>query len=373
MSDSARRARVAAVSHELRAPLSGVASLASLLLDEGGLTERQTELLGVLRRSARDVVQLLDDRLSYEKLEADAVQLEIRAFDLARRLDDLVTLLGATYRSEQTALRVQYPEGTPRLFVTDPTRLGQVLTNLVTNALKFTPRGAVTIRVAFEPRAFPDGDLVIKVIDTGIGISPERVAALFDPFTQADAATERRYGGTGLGLAITRRAVDVLGGTIEVVSQPNSGTMFTVRVPTAVADQPTDPTRDLTIDPALGEGVRALLVDDDPLSLYVAEELLAACGCSVASAETGLGALERADHEAFDVVFLDARLPDLSGYDVARALRARFGEALRIVALTGETDAKSRARAEAAGMNAHVAKPVTLEKIEATLRGFGAR
>ncbi len=366
-------AHLAAVSHELRGPLSGVASLATLLLDEGGLNTRQTQLVRILERSAEDLVRLLDDRLTFEKLEAHAVELEPRAFDLARRIEDLVTLLGAAFGSPRTALRIDYPDSVPRLFVTDPTRLGQILTNLLTNALKFTPCGAVTIRVRYAPRLDDEGDLTIQVIDTGIGIPDDRRSTLFEPFTQAEAATSRRYGGTGLGLAITGRVVDALGGTIEVDSHAGGGSLFTVKLPVQLADSPTLQTRDIAIDSKLGAGTRALVVDDDSLSLYVAEELLLAFGCEVYTADDAKAAGELLDRQPIDLVFLDGQLPDACGYEVGRQLRARFGDALRIVALTGERDQEGRVRARDAGLDAHVAKPVTPETLESVLTKFSVR
>ncbi|MEQ9496812.1 MAG: ATP-binding protein [Deltaproteobacteria bacterium] len=366
-------AHLAAVSHELRGPLSGVASLATLLLDEGGLSARQTQLVRILERSAEDLVRLLDDRLTFERLEAQAVELEPRAFDLARKIDDLVTLLGAAFGSQRTALRVDYPDAVPRLFVTDPTRLGQVLTNLLTNALKFTPCGAVTIRVRYTPRLDDQGDLAIQVIDTGIGIPADRRNTLFEPFTQAEAATSRRYGGTGLGLAITGRVVDALGGTIDVDSRAGGGSLFTVRLPVQLADTPTLPTRDIAIDAQLGAGTRALVIDDDPLSLYVAEELLLAFGCEVFTADDVTRARALLDRQPVDLVFLDGHLPDACGYETGRELRARFGDALRIVALTGEREQEGRVRARDAGMDAHVPKPVTPETLEAVLTRFSVR
>lgn len=366
--EASRAALLATVGHEIRTPMTGVRSVAALVLEEGNLTERQRTLLDVLHRSASSLVTILDDLLDYARLDAEAVSLELRAFDLAEVIDDVVTLVTAAHPNERVRVRVDFPDHVPRIVEQDPTRVRQVLANLLSNALKFTRRGSVTVRVRQGEACGEATPILLQIVDTGIGIPADRIPRLFDAYTQADVATARRYGGTGLGLTIAKHLVELMGGSMHVDSRQGLGSIFTVTLPVKFADAVTEPTQELEPDAAFAAGTRALLVDDDILSRVVAEEMLCAFGCDVVAVEDGASALDALAEQRFDLVFVDCQMPEMDGYETVRRMREQLGLQTPVLAMTGDIDAADVAKARAAGMNGHLAKPVCPNDLAEVLR-----
>ena len=331
---------IATVSHEIRTPMNGVIGMTELL-GRTALDARQAEYVSTIRRSGEVLMGIINDVLDLSKIEADRVILEQVAFDPR----ELVERTYATFAHQASAkalyLKAEVAEEVPHRIVGDPLRLGQVLSNLVGNAIKFTDRGGVRIVVGIEGSCAPaPAQLACSVIDTGVGIKAEKLDSLFMPFTQADQSTTRRYGGTGLGLAISKRFVELMGGSLGVESVFGKGSTFTFCVPLRVASdgangesaEEADGAVGLEPEPSLGKdtlaGRRVLVVDDDRVNRLVAAHLLEELGAETLQAESGHAAIAELGRERFDAVLMDCSMPGMDGFETTRRIRdPRFGGA----------------------------------------------
>jgi PAS domain S-box-containing protein len=367
---------LANMSHEIRTPLNGIIGLSRLALDEADPAQ-QREYLGIIHRSGTGLLGLINDILDVSKIEAGQMTLEAMTFDLPELLESLHQMLLVSAEARGLSLGVRGGRGAPRLVVGDPLRIRQVLTNLLSNALKFTPQGG-QVELAVEAGQAP-GRVTFAVRDTGIGISPEQVAALFQPFSQADASTTRRFGGTGLGLSISRQLARMMDGDVVVESWLGQGSVFRFELALAEASpgqarefdllsgadatQLAEATRSL-------QGRRVLLAEDNKVNQLLARKLLGKVGIEVTLAEDGLQAVELAcDGERhFDAVLMDIQMPELDGYQATRAIRARLGAACPpIIAMTAHAMGEEQDRCREAGMVAHLAKPIDVRALYQTL------
>jgi signal transduction histidine kinase/ActR/RegA family two-component response regulator len=370
---------LAAMSHEIRTPLNGVIGMADLLA-AGPLTPEQRDQAETIRRSGETLLAILNDILDWAKIEAGRLEVERLPVDARAAAADTWALYRSQVREQGGALVLDWPETVPRRVLADPIRVRQVLWNLVSNALKFAPGGTVTVAAS----AGGEGRLAIAVRDTGIGMDEAQRARLFRPFTQGDASTTRRFGGTGLGLAITARLLEAMDGTIAVASAPGCGSTFTVRLPlvsepaaeeAAAASVP--PVSPLLPSPprsqpgAIPGRRRVLVAEDSPVNRTVIQAMLQHLGTAVECVEDGVEAVEATARAAYDLVLLDIYMPVLDGLAAARAIRAREvadgGRRLRLVALTANAFAADREACEAAGMDGFLAKPITLDSLQALL------
>jgi signal transduction histidine kinase/DNA-binding response OmpR family regulator len=329
--ESASRAKtefLATMSHEIRTPLNGVIGM-SELIQETSLSDEQKEFTGTLRSSAQSLLSLLNDILDYSKIEAGMLPIESIPFDLSVTLDEVADLLAPAADKKGLELVFRYAPDTPRRFLGDPGRIRQVLLNLAGNAIKFATRGHVLIDVEVdvavdveaEPRSSPEPRLRISVTDTGIGISHDKIASIFDRFTQGDSSTTRRYGGTGLGLAICKQLVDLMGGTMGVNSREGEGSTFWISLPLSP---------DSAGVPALPDSwrsLRVLAVDQGNLSHRVLHEQLAQCGTRNDRFALGKEALAmlreaRAHGEPYDLVIAEHRMPDMDGFTLSQEIKA---------------------------------------------------
>jgi signal transduction histidine kinase/CheY-like chemotaxis protein len=358
---------LATMSHEIRTPMNGVLGALDLL-QRSTLDGQQRRLVRTALSSGETLMAIINDVLDHAKIEAGKLTLKPAVTSLHALAASVTALLRASAQARGLALELEIAPQAPDHVLVDALRLKQVLLNLVGNAIKFTPAGTVVLRLA--PRAAPEGQLGARfeVVDTGIGIEPQRLPHLFEPFYQVDGSSQRRRGGTGLGLAISRHIVDAMGGRITARSTPGQGSTFCVdlALPPAAAngvqDLPDSSVGSLDDDPEPLQGT-VLLVEDNEVNRMLAREMLVSLGLEVVEAADGRQALAALETRQVDLVLMDCQMPELDGYAATEVLRAReLQRGLRrlpVVALTADAFDSDAERARAAGMDAHLAKPYT--------------
>ncbi len=361
----AKTAFLANMSHEIRTPLNAITGMAHLIR-RGGLSHEQKLRLDKLESASSHLLNVINAILELSKIEAGKFDLEARAV----RIDDIVGNVIAILheRAEARKLVLTSEIGPLPDFLTgDPTRLQQALLNYVGNAIKFTEKGTISLRVRVEAEDRGSALLRFEVVDSGIGIRPEVLGKLFSAFEQADNSTTRKYGGTGLGLAITRRLAELMGGAAGADSRPGEGSTFwfTARLsklapPGAVQPEGGEPLGEQLKRHAAGQ--RVLLVDDEPINREITLCLLHDAGLAVDVAEDGLAALAFVDEQDYDLILMDVQMPRMDGLEATRQIRGRpDGQRVPILALTANAFADDRAACLAAGMNDFVSKPVVPE------------
>ncbi len=358
---------LAVMSHEIRTPMNGVLGMAELLL-RGPLEAEQRGYVEAIDGSARHLLGVLNDVLDFSRGERGAVQFEAAPAPLRELLEEVARMHRSAAQAKGIALAVHADDALAASHLVDALRLTQVLNNLVGNAVKFTGCGGVSLTAARLGADAAGGERVrFEVRDSGVGIAPDALGAIFEPFRQADGSTARRFGGSGLGLAIAKRLVESFGGSLAVESQPGSGSRFWFDLALAIAPEPARAARVQPRDGAdLERRRRVLLVEDDATNQRVAQAMLETLGCDVVLAPNGDAALALAG-EPFDLVLMDCRMPVRDGYATTAEWRRRepTGRRVPIVALTAHALPGEREKCAAAGMDDYATKPFTLARLEA--------
>ncbi len=378
--ESASRAKstfLANMSHELRTPMNAIMGMTNLALrhaDDPHLKDQ----LGKIEQASQHLLHVINDILDISKIEAERLTLEHANFKLGSVLENLASLIAHKVSEKGLKLHVDLPAGMPAMALAgDPLRLGQILLNLVGNAVKFTDSGTITLRCECVDENPADVLLRWAVTDTGIGIAPEDQRRLFAAFEQADGSVTRKYGGTGLGLAISKRLVEMMGGEIGVNSAVGQGSTFWFTVRLKKADAAVDavaPAPTVTLRSAEEQlieeyrGKRVLLVEDEPISQEVSRGLLEDVGLQIDVANDGAEALALARAHPYALILMDMQMPNLNGIDATREIRAQsLNTATPILAMTANAFEEDRQACLAAGMNDHIAKPIEPAHLYETL------
>jgi signal transduction histidine kinase/CheY-like chemotaxis protein/HPt (histidine-containing phosphotransfer) domain-containing protein len=383
---------LANMSHEIRTPMSAILGYADMLLDNGAFKGEQMEWIQTIRHQGEHLLTILNDILDLSKIEANKLQIEVISCSPCQIVNEAISLMRVRAREKNLQCEINYLGPIPQTIQSDPTRLRQILLNLIGNSVKFTETGGVQVAVSMDTESPAEPRLRIDVIDSGIGMSPVQIEGLFQPFAQGDSSTTRKFGGTGLGLSICKRLAHMLGGDIRVNSRPGFGSRFIVTVGVGelqgvpMTVNPQEATRQAQSATEAAEASdamspkgsrlkgRILLAEDGIHNQRVICYFLESAGLDVVVAENGRVACERAFEAKnagtpFDVILMDMQMPELDGYG-ATALLRNEGYARPIVAVTAHAMAGDREKCIAAGCNDHLTKPVDRNHLLAIVSSY---
>jgi len=386
---------LATMSHEIRTPLNGIVPVLEML-KETRLDQEQEQFVATALASSHHLLSIINDILDFSKIEAGRLEVEKIAFDVWELVNAVVTVMSGVAHKKNLDLRYLVSNDVPPFILGDPVRLRQILVNLVSNAIKFTNKGRITLEVSSDHERWIGERLMFSVTDTGMGISRDTLPKLFQSFSQADASTTRRHGGTGLGLVISKRLVELLGGRISVRSEPGVGSVFWFVLPLerpvpgdvspdaspgshmmhssgseeALPVQDGDPALQAVSEESRLSG-RVLVVEDNPVNLGVSRKMLQRMGLTCETVTDGKSAVTAASGKPYDLILMDCQMPVMDGYEATRLIRQRERTKgtppVPIIAMTANAMAGDREKCIEAGMDDYLSKPVMLDTLRKTL------
>ncbi|EDM37197.1 sensory transduction histidine kinase [Pedobacter sp. BAL39] len=365
------------MSHEIRTPMNAVIGFTNLLLQNNPAQE-QLEYLNLLKFSGENLLVLINDILDFSKIQEGKISFEMIGFNLPELLEKIRKTFMQAARDKGLELTLTVDQSIINSIVGDPVRLGQILINLITNSIKFTSSGSVSIDVWKEHEDLEHITICFEIADTGIGIAEDRIADIFDRFTQASSDTNRKYGGTGLGLSITKQLIELQGGSLSVTSKLNEGSTFQFRLTFQNGKQllPDVPKTDTATEKANLKGMRILLAEDNEVNILLMKQFMRLWEVSYDVVKNGRLALEQVIKQDYDVVLMDIQMPEMDGYDATIAIRSLPDEKyknLPIIALTASAMLDAKDRVFTVGMNDFLSKPFAPEDLFQRLLKHGTR
>ena len=382
LSAKAKSQFLANMSHEIRTPMNGILGMTELL-SQTSLTPKQQEYIGLVQNSGKNLLSIINDILDISKIEADKLVLTKIPFDLEELISETVKIARFSTKDKELSITYQIDPDIPRTLNGDSHRLRQILNNLISNAIKFTDEGTIDVQVSIKHRDLEQIELVWDVSDTGIGMTPEQKERIFQPFTQADDSTVKKYGGTGLGLNISKQLAEMMGGTLWLESEYGKGSTFSFSTQFGLLQDYHDvesimrqsenesSDTDNVYDPTASSGpLRILLVEDNEINQVVAQSMLQEAGHTVVLSGNGRIALETLENESFDIILMDVHMPEMDGFEATAAIREQelvSGAHIPIVALTANVMLEDQQRCLEAGMDAYVPKPFDPQVLSSTI------
>ena len=357
------------MSHEIRTPMNAIIGFTKVVL-KTQLTEKQTEYLTAIKVSGDSLIVLINDILDLAKVDAGKMTFEATPFKMALSISAMLHLFETKIREKNLTLVKEYDPRIPEVLVGDPVRLHQIILNLVSNAVKFTSSGQITVAVLLEEEIEDTVMIKFSVADTGIGIAEDKMANIFENFQQATSGTSRLYGGTGLGLAIVKQLVEAQGGNIEVKSKPAEGSVFSFRLEfkktTSEAELTTGPAEpDMSI-----KDIKILVVEDIALNQLLMRTVLNDFGFECEIAANGKLAVELLKVKTFDIILMDLQMPEMNGFEATEFIRNKMGLTLPIIALTADVTTVDLQKCKSVGMNDYIAKPIDERLLYSKIVGF---
>ncbi len=363
---------LSSMSHEIRTPLNGIMGFTNLLINTG-LDSTQAQYVHLIQSSGTTLTKLLNDILDLHRIEQDKVEIEAIPFDIRATMASHLEPYRYVAKGKNISLSYTFDEDVPQVVISDPTRINQVLVNLVSNAIKFTEKGSITVHASLASISQQESSAILhfSVTDSGIGIPAEKQELIFESFTQSDQSTTRKYGGFGLGLAISKKLVKLMGGEMGIISGQagQTGTTFWFTINLGyLNEKTTEPVEEMEDEAfKLRDGVQVLVVDDNPINVLLMQDVLEHLGARVTAAEGGEEALQATQNHTFDLVFMDIQMPGMDGLEAADRLRkANFKKP--IIAFSANAYKDDIAKSINAGMNGHLCKPFTTRELVSILK-----